>query len=277
MRRNARPAPGRYRAIAYALLLHVGIVAVLVLGLRWSGSPSVAPEQAIQAVIVEDPEKKKLEEKRRRDEEAERRLEAERKRQEAEKQKRIAEEQKRLAEEQKRQQAEAEKRRQADAKRRQEEERRAHEEEQRQRAAAETERKRQEAEARKRREDDERERRAAEESLRQQLAEEERARAASARAARAASELDKYKVLIQQKVTRNWTAVGTSPGLECQVRVRLSPGGDVLQATVTKGSGNPVFDRSVPPAVYKASPLPIPKDPDLFEYYRELDFIFKPQ
>ncbi|MFL6711581.1 MAG: cell envelope integrity protein TolA [Sulfurifustis sp.] len=270
MRRNARPAPGRYRAIAYALLLHVGIVAVLVLGLRWSGSPSVAPEQAIQAVIVEDPEKKKLEEKRRRDEEAERRLEAERKRQEAEKQKRVAEEQKR-------QQAEAEKRRQADAKRRQEEERRAHEEEQRQRAAAETERKRQEAEARKRREDDERERRAAEESLRQQLAEEERARAASARAARAASELDKYKVLIQQKVTRNWTAVGTSPGLECQVRVRLSPGGDVLQATVTKGSGNPVFDRSVPPAVYKASPLPIPKDPDLFEYYRELDFIFKPQ
>lgn len=270
MRKSARPAPGRYRAIALALLVHIGIVAVLVLGLRWSGSPSVAPEQAIQAVVVEDPEKKKLDEKRRRDEEARRREEAERKRQETE-------QQKRLAEEQKRQQAEAEKQRQAEAKRKQEDERRAREEEQRQRVAAEAERKRQEAETRKRREDEERERRAAEESLKQQLADEERARAASARAARAASELDKYTALIRQKVTRNWTAAGTSPGLQCLVRVRLAPGGDVLQATVIKGSGNPVFDRSVPPAVFKASPLPIPNDPDLFEYYRELDFIFKPQ
>lgn len=270
MRRNARPAPGRYRAIAYALLLHIGIVALLVLGLRWSGSPSAGSQPTIQAVIVEDPEKKQLEEKRRRDEEAQRRAEAERKRQEAEKQKRLAEEQKRLAEEQKRQQAEAEKRRQVEAKRRQEEE-------QRQKTAAEAERKRQEADARKRQQDEEREHQAAEESLKQQLAEEERARAASARAARAASEMDKYRALIRQKVSRNWVRpAGAGSGLKCLVRVRLAPGGDVLSVAIAKGSGNATFDRSVEAAVYKASPLPLPADPDIFEYFREIEFLFTP-
>src|SRR5581483_1478482 len=161
-------------------------------------------------------------------------------------------------------QAEAEKQKQAELKRRQEEERK--------KAEAEAERKRVEVEARKKREEEAERRKAAEESLKQQLAEEERARA------EAASEAERYRALIRQKVSRNWARpAGTNTTLKCIVRVRLAPGGDVLQAAVVKGSGNAVFDRSVEAAVYKASPLPIPAAPDLFEYFREIEFLFTPE
>jgi colicin import membrane protein len=61
------------------------------------------------------------------------------------------------------------------------------------------------------------------------------------------------------------------------VRVRLVAGGEVLQATVVQSSGNAAFDRSVENAVYKASPLPIPDDKALFDYFRELEFKFRPE
>ncbi|MFQ5761274.1 MAG: cell envelope integrity protein TolA, partial [Acidiferrobacterales bacterium] len=86
------------------------------------------------------------------------------------------------------------------------------------------------------------------------------------------------KLLIRQKVSRNWARPpGAQTGLQCTVRVRLVPSGDVLQATVAKTSGDERFDRSVENAVYKASPLPLPEDRDLFEYFREIEFIFNPE
>ena len=71
--------------------------------------------------------------------------------------------------------------------------------------------------------------------------------------------------------------MGAEKGLECVVRVRLVPGGEVIDAKVVRGSGNPAFDRSVENAVYKSTPLPWPTDKQLFEYFRELEFIFKPE
>ena len=114
--------------------------------------------------------------------------------------------------------------------------------------------------------------------MKQQIAAEERARAEAARAARGASAADKYKALIRQKVSRNWNRpAGTRAGLKCVVRVRLVPGGEVLQATVVRSSGDTVFDRSVENAVYKAAPLPLPPDADLFDYFREIEFLFSPE
>lgn len=263
-----RRAPGRFRAIVYAALVHAAVIAALVIGFRWSSTPSgVAPQNTIQATIAEDPEKKKQEEDRRRRQDEERKAEAERKRQEIEAQKK--EEAQRI--EERRKQVEAEKlKQQAEAKRKEEERKKVE--------AEAAERKRAEAEARKKREDDARQRKVAEESLRQQLADEERSRAEAALAARAASEADKYRALIRQKVSRNWARpAGASSGLTCVVRVRLAAGGDVLQAAVVKGSGNAVFDRSVEVAVYKASPLPIPAEADLFQYFREIEFTFAPE
>lgn len=262
MRNRERRNPGRYRAIAYALLVHAVVIAGLVIGFRWTSPPTTAtPENAIEAVVVEDPDKKRLEDERRRTEEERKKAEAERKHQETEAQKKREEERKL---DERRKKEESEKQRLAEQKRKQEEEAK-----QREKAEVEAARKRQQVEA-------ESHRKAAVEEIQKQLEKEEGDRAQAARAARAANELDKYKPLIQQKVKRNWVAAGTAPGLECVVRVRLAPGGEVLQATVVKGSGNPIFDRSVPPAVYKASPLPIPKESDLFEEYREIEFTFKP-
>ena len=255
---NRPHLPGRYRAFVYAVLVHVALVGLLIIGFRFSGGELPLPKgKPVQAVVVEDPQKRKDEEEKKRqadekrkEDEARKREEAEREQARREEEARKAEEQRRLAQQQK---EEEQKKRQAEAKRKQEDEQRRKKEE--------TER-----------------RQAAEEALKQQIAAEERARAEAARAARAASEADKYKALIRQKVSRNWNRPpGTKTGLKCTVRVRLVPGGEVLQATVVRSSGDPVFDRSVENAVYKAAPLPLPAEADLFDYFREIEFVFNPE
>jgi len=265
---STRRIPGRYRAFVYALLVHAAVIAVVVVGFRWTSDTAAPVGKPVQAIAVEDPNKRKLEEeenrkraddKRRADEE--RRLQEQQRREKEEEARRAQQqkdeaEKKRQAEAKRKQDEEAEKKKQAEAKRKQEE------------ARAAEEKKRQEAESRK----------AAEEAVRQQIAAEEQARVEAARAARAATEAEKYKILIKQKVSRNWSRpAGAKTGLKCVVRVRLAPGGDVLQANVVRSSGDGVFDRSVENAVYKAAPLPLPAETDLFEYFRDIEFLFNPE
>ena len=283
--RKQRLTPGGFRAVVYALLVHAAVIVALVVGFRWTQpTPPAVPGNVIDAVVAEDPRKRKLEEQRRLEEERKQEEEARRR----------AEEKQRLEEERK--QAEVEKRRQAELKRKQEEQARAEkqrrieeerkkvEEQKRieeERRKAEAERKRQEAEAQKRREEEERRRKAAEEALKQQLAAEEQAREQarieSERAARGAREWEKYQPLIRQSVSRNWNRPPGAPeGLRATLRIRMVPGGEVLEATVIHSSGNPLFDRSVEVAVRRASPLPVPSDPAMFQYFREINFDFKP-
>ena len=112
--------------------------------------------------------------------------------------------------------------------------------------------------------------REAEQALQAQLAEE----AAQARAQSALSEFIPY---IQEKVQNNWLRpLGSPPGLSCVVQVKLIPGGEVVGTRVVRSSGNRLFDESVERAVQKASPLPLPDDPALFKYFREINFKFVP-
>ncbi|MEJ2574325.1 MAG: cell envelope integrity protein TolA, partial [Gammaproteobacteria bacterium] len=114
------------------------------------------------------------------------------------------------------------------------------------------------------------------EMMRQQMAQEEQQRAAAARKRQLLALESKYVTLIQQKVTRNWIRPPTAhSGMSCTVHVRLIPGGEVVEATTVKSSGDPAFDRSAETAVLKASPLPPPPDPALFQ--REFNFVFKPE
>lgn len=118
----------------------------------------------------------------------------------------------------------------------------------------------------------------AEAQLKESLAAEETEREEAARQARADEFADKYRAIIRQKVSRNWVRPGsTGKGLQCTVRVRLLASGDVLEAKVVNSSGNSLFDRSVENAVRKASPLPIPQEKDLFDYFREIEFLFNPE
>jgi colicin import membrane protein len=261
---HARRLPGGRKAIVYAVLVHLALIALVVVGFRWQVKPAVAPAKVVQAQAVNDAETQKEIERRKKQE-------RERAQQEA-KQQREQQERERKAVEDKRRQEQA---RVAEQKRKDEDKRKA----------AETEKKRKEearqAEAKKKQEAEER-RKAAESSLKEQLAREEKdrteARARTEQAARAQSELTRYEGLIRQKVERNWVRpAGWTRGMECVVRVRLAPTGEVIAATVARPSGSPAFDRSVENAVYKASPLPLPEDKGLFDHFRELELRFRPE
>jgi len=268
--------PGLGRALLFAVLVHIVIVAVLMISVRWniSHTPPV-----IQARVVEEPKTGAAErEAARRRAEAEalkRQQEAERREKaEAENERKLAAERERKAKEEQRRAAEAKK--QATLKRKQEEERRLKAEAEKKRKAEEE--KRRVAEAKRKEEATKRRRQEDERQLKEQIAAEEKARVDAARAARAASEMDRYRAIIRQKVERSWSRpVGETKGMQCVVRVRVVPGGEVLAATVVKSCGNALFDRSVENAVVKALPLPLPANAEMFDYFREIEFVFNPQ
>lgn len=239
-RRKSRPVPGGTKAFVYALLVHVTLLALLGISLRFS-TPRTEPPRVIQAVVVEEAPKRVVEPETVRVQEAPK------------------------------PKAEAEAARQAELKQQQEAERRRQKEAERKKKSAATEKKK--AAALEKKKAEERRKKEAETALRQQVTAEEQQRAD----ARAQGEVERYKGLIRQKVSRSWNIpAGYRKGSQCTVHVRLVPGGEVLSVVIVKSSGDAIFDRSVENAVYKASPLPVPDDKKLFEQFRELEFPFNP-
>ena len=92
-------------------------------------------------------------------------------------------------------------------------------------------------------------------------------------AARNSPEMAAYVAAIRSKIQRNWIRPATAPDdLECSVRVRQLPSGEVLSAQVISCNGNDAVVRSVEAAVRKASPLPLPTNPLLFSRDMRLNF-----
>ena len=83
--------------------------------------------------------------------------------------------------------------------------------------------------------------------------------------------------MIEAEVRKHWQIPpGAKAGMECELRVRLLPSGEVIRVELVKSSGNSVFDKSVQIAVRQASPLPVPKvETGLFDVFRDLRFPFK--
>ena len=52
-------------------------------------------------------------------------------------------------------------------------------------------------------------------------------------------------------------------------------GGEVLDAKVTKSSGNRAYDEAIERAIQSASPLPFPTEPELFTTFRNLKLIIE--
>ena len=112
--------------------------------------------------------------------------------------------------------------------------------------------------------------------------EDERARAEAQKAREEAakarqSEIDRYKSAIQAKIRQRANVPDTVVGNpEVQVLIRVLPGGEVLDITVTKRSGNPTYDSSIERGIRSASPLPVPPDnSELFPQFRELNLNFR--
>lgn len=91
-----------------------------------------------------------------------------------------------------------------------------------------------------------------------------------------ARDLDIYRAVIGQKVNRNWTKPSGAQAVQCVVRVKQIPGGDVVDVQTVPGKcgGSPQYQNSVIKAVEKSSPLPEPSNPDVFD--RVLEFTFNP-
>ncbi len=215
--------------------------------------PATAPPKVVQPEpepepepVVEEPEPEpepdNSEELRRQAEEEKRRLDA-------------LVEKERL--EKIREQEEAERKKKA----RDEAERKKREEEEKERKRIEAEKKREE-DIRRQREENERIRRESEASAR---AEEIRAEE-SRLAAVDSGALAVYMEQIRQKIYRNWSVpASASADLECAVRVRQVPGGEVIGVTILTCNGDDAVKRSIEAAIYRSSPLPEPSDPNLFD------------
>ena len=156
--------------------------------------------------------------------------------------------------------AAAEARAAAESKAREEAEHKAHEQAEAQKRAAEE--KQRQAEAQ--------EQAQLEEDLQHDLAAEEQARKA-----RAGPALASWQSQIAAKINRAWLRPPTAqPGIECILNVTQVPGGEVTEVTIGACNGDQAVRESIEAAVYRASPLPPPPDPALFD--RQLRIDFKP-
>ncbi len=109
-----------------------------------------------------------------------------------------------------------------------------------------------------------------ESELRAQLAAEERVNAA-----RGSTEEVAWLALIRDRVTRAWIRPPSArAGVNCEVHVTQVPGGVVTGVQIGSCNGDAAVRESIEAAVYRASPLPTPSNPDLFD--RNLKFNFHP-
>ncbi|HEV3179965.1 MAG TPA: cell envelope integrity protein TolA, partial [Steroidobacteraceae bacterium] len=96
-----------------------------------------------------------------------------------------------------------------------------------------------------------------------------------AKAARSGPALANWESMIAAKITRAWLRPPTArPGIECMLYVTQVPGGEVTQVRIGECNGDQAVRQSIEAAVYRASPLPPPPDPALFD--RNLKINFKP-
>jgi len=154
--------------------------------------------------------------------------------------------------------AAAEARAAAESKAREEAEHKAHEQAEAQKRAAEE--KQRQAEAQ--------EQAQLEEDLQHDLAAEEQARKA-----RAGPALASWQSQIAAKINRAWLRPPTAqPGIECILNVTQVPGGEVTEVTIGACNGDQAVRESIEAAVYRASPLPPPPDPALFDRHLRIDF-----
>jgi colicin import membrane protein len=80
---------------------------------------------------------------------------------------------------------------------------------------------------------------------------------------------------ITARIQRAWLRPPSArQGIQCVLHITQSPGGQVLSAQIESCNGDQSVRESIEAAAYRASPLPPPPDPSLFE--RDLEVTFTP-
>ncbi len=277
-------------AIGLAIALHALLFGIMFIKVDSHLKPVAAvkamqvkaqkPVDIIEATTIDNKELEKRKEKKKAlEREKKRKIAAEKKRKIEKERKRKAEVERKKAEKIKKAKAEKKRKKEEDKKkalkkklaaeekaRKKEEKKKADKEKARKKAEA---KKKKDAERMKKRKADA-ERKRKEKAMKAQM--EKRAREA-----RASQAMSKYVPRIQQKVEANWTYPPRGPeGCNPTVRVNLAPDGKVLGARIVKSSGDSFCDESVEKAFMRASPIPIPLDPDLYSEFKIIEFPFRP-
>jgi colicin import membrane protein len=95
-------------------------------------------------------------------------------------------------------------------------------------------------------------------------------------AALSADDKSRWAYAIRNQITRNFIKPLSAPeDLECIVNVKQLPGGQVVNVDIGRCNGDAAVRRAIEAAVNKASPLPSPDNPSVFE--RDLTIIFRPE
>ena len=132
------------------------------------------------------------------------------------------------------------------------------------------------AEARERSERQAQAQREAELKARLAAEDESRAKAGAAAAAQRAAALqrDAYGQRVKERIEQNWVRPPSArAGLDCTLRVTQVPGGEVTGAVVSSCNGDEAVRESIVAAVLRASPLPPPPAPELFERNLVIRFV----
>jgi colicin import membrane protein len=249
-----------------SVLVHATIIVLLfagVLKFRESTRPQPKPQLAIEGAVVD--EQRVAQEIRQLEEEEQRARREEEERTERARLEREAEEQRLEELRQQRAQEEEAERKRVEQRQAEEAARKAAE------AKAATEKKRKDDAAKKKAAQDAKQRAEREAELKRRMAEEEQ-RAAAVEAGL----LAQYIAQIQARIQRAWIRPPSArAGLNCVVYVTQVPGGEVVSVRVGECNGDDIVRQSIEAAVYRASPLPKPPDPALFE--RNLRLNFKPE
>jgi colicin import membrane protein len=92
---------------------------------------------------------------------------------------------------------------------------------------------------------------------------------------RSSAALASWEAQIAAKINRAWLRPPTArAGISCVLNVTQVPGGEVIQVKIGECNGDQAVRESIEAAVYRASPLPPPPDPALFD--RNLRINFRP-
>ena len=261
------PQPGSVRAVFLALVVHAVFFGLIVFGVSWQSAPPAPvevelwdklpkvplpeaakppppppePAKPVEPVEPPPPPPKKAEEVKPEPPKPAAEINEKLERQKREKEKRDRLERERLDRLEKQKAAEAKKRAEDEARRK-----------------VEADKKKREDEKRRREED---------------AARREAEKAREAAAAAQKTEIDRWITGIQTKIRQRANVPDTVRGNpEVHVLVHLLPGGEVLDITITKRSGNPAYDAAIERGIRSASPLPVPPaNSELFPRFRELN------
>ena len=301
-------ASDRWASVALSVLLHGGLIAAFAYGWWAYKRDRPQPTLAIEATVVdaksvpglnrlqptpnptppppappppenpppqesegpppptpEELQKREQEQKEEADREAQAKQQAEdQKRQEQERQQEQA-----LAEEKAAQDKRAEEQRQAD------EQKKAQEKAEADRKAKEAADAKKKAEEQKRQEDEQKKAQAEADAQRQAELRQSLDQEMQRDSAQASTAVTTWQGQIAARIERAWDIPQSAkPGLKCELLVTQVPGGEVTSAKVLSCNGDDVVKQSLVNAAFKASPLPPPPDPSVFQ--RQLDITFRP-